>query len=136
MGLSALLAGCASSGPDHRANYAALPAEKFPLPAGIAAGQAYTVTGRDQFFFGANGAPAELRDFYVKQLASAGYIVKGSREQPNGFAVDFQQGEKVGLVLILAAAPSRIDPDLGLNGSYVNVIYGQTPPPAPALPSS
>jgi len=33
MGLSALLAGCASSGPDHRANYAALPAEKFPLPA-------------------------------------------------------------------------------------------------------
>ena len=33
LGVSALLAGCASSGPDHRANYAALPAEKFPLPA-------------------------------------------------------------------------------------------------------
>lgn len=33
LGVSALLAGCASSGPDHRANYAAIPAEKFPLPA-------------------------------------------------------------------------------------------------------
>lgn len=33
LGLSAMLAGCAASGPDHRANYAALPNEPFPLKA-------------------------------------------------------------------------------------------------------
>ncbi len=33
LGLSALLAGCATNGPNHAANYAALPDEKFPMPA-------------------------------------------------------------------------------------------------------
>ena len=33
LGISALLAGCATNGPNHAANYASLPAEKFPLPA-------------------------------------------------------------------------------------------------------
>ncbi|QRM54784.1 L,D-transpeptidase [Sinorhizobium sp. BG8] len=33
LGASALLAGCATNGPDHRANYASLPDEKHPLPA-------------------------------------------------------------------------------------------------------
>lgn len=33
LGMSALLAGCAASGPDHRANYAARPNEMFPLKA-------------------------------------------------------------------------------------------------------
>ncbi|MBB5537424.1 L,D-transpeptidase [Rhizobium giardinii] len=33
LSLSGLLAGCAASGPNHAANYAARPAEQFPLPA-------------------------------------------------------------------------------------------------------
>lgn len=33
LGISGLLAGCAVSGPNHAANYAALPDERFPLPA-------------------------------------------------------------------------------------------------------
>lgn len=33
LGFSALLAGCATNGPNHAANYAALPDEKFPMPA-------------------------------------------------------------------------------------------------------
>ncbi|OBZ96048.1 hypothetical protein ADU59_06625 [Pararhizobium polonicum] len=33
LGLSALLAGCSTNGPNHAANYASLPDEKFPLPA-------------------------------------------------------------------------------------------------------
>lgn len=33
LGISALLAGCTASGPNHRANYAALSDERFPLPA-------------------------------------------------------------------------------------------------------
>ncbi|MCV9963493.1 L,D-transpeptidase [Pararhizobium sp. BT-229] len=33
LGMSALLAGCSTSGPNHRANYASLPDERFPLPA-------------------------------------------------------------------------------------------------------
>ena len=33
LGFSALLAGCATNGPNHVANYAAIPDEKFPVPA-------------------------------------------------------------------------------------------------------
>lgn len=33
LGVSVLLAGCSASGPNHRLNYAALPDERFPLPA-------------------------------------------------------------------------------------------------------
>jgi len=33
LGMSALLAGCSTNAPNHRVNYAALPDEKFPLPA-------------------------------------------------------------------------------------------------------
>ncbi|HVK91975.1 MAG TPA: L,D-transpeptidase [Mycoplana sp.] len=33
LGLSALLAGCSTNYPDHRANYAAVPDDRFPLPA-------------------------------------------------------------------------------------------------------
>ena len=68
-----------------------------------------------------------------EKLTSDGYDVRGPFAQDGATAFSFSKDGKLGTVTILASAPATMDRTLDMRGTYVEITYDLTAPPAPKL---
>lgn len=109
----------------------------FPIPPDTSSDATYSVPGKNRYFYATTASPEELRTFYETSFATNGFKIRASRVLPSGtIAIEFERNARVGLITILAEAPAGVDPSLGLNGTYVDVVYDLVPPPLPRIPTT